>query len=308
VAPRPRLARGPPQGLTQRRRAPVTSYPAEGSSSQPHFSIERASAGTALSCQRGRILVLLGPWCVPLPQGSRLECAVLPGCGQPIASATVSFGDYETTAMIGEGGMGRVYKAVQRKLNRAVCIKTLLPQFASDLAISKRFEREATTIGLAGAPEHRLGLRRGHLGGGRALHRDGVRRRPHAAGDPPRRVAGALAAGGEDHRPGAGGALRGAHPQHHPPRPQARQRDGVALQDGSELCKVLDFGIAKSMDDNQEEKLTGAGMVLGTPGYMAPEQLSGEPYDHRIDLYARGDALRRCSPASASSRRPTTPS
>jgi serine/threonine protein kinase len=54
-------------------------------------------------------------------------------------------GDYEVLDLIGEGGMGRVYRAIQPRLKRAVCIKTLLPQFARDEQVIARFEREATT-------------------------------------------------------------------------------------------------------------------------------------------------------------------
>ena len=69
----------------------------------------------------------------------------------------------------------------------------------------------------------------------------------------------------------------------------------VALKDGSEHCKVLDFGIARVMGsdgtDEAEPHLTRTGMMLGTPGYMAPEQISTGDFDHRADLYAAGVIL-----------------
>ncbi len=52
-------------------------------------------------------------------------------------------GEYEIVGVLGEGGMGRTYRAVQRRLNRPVCIKTLLPQLSTDAAVVHRFEREA---------------------------------------------------------------------------------------------------------------------------------------------------------------------
>lgn len=52
-------------------------------------------------------------------------------CGAPL-SVKPRFGDYEVEELIGEGGMGRVFKAIQPRLKRAVCVKTLLPQFAHD--------------------------------------------------------------------------------------------------------------------------------------------------------------------------------
>ena len=65
-------------------------------------------------------------------------------CGALLATKP-RFGDYEVNEVIGEGGMGRVFKAMQPRLKRAVCVKTLLPQFAKDEALKTRFEREATT-------------------------------------------------------------------------------------------------------------------------------------------------------------------
>ncbi|HQB46715.1 MAG TPA: serine/threonine-protein kinase, partial [Polyangiaceae bacterium] len=70
--------------------------------------------------------------------------------------------------------------------------------------------------------------------------------------------------------------------------------DNVFLTDriqGITAVKLLDFGIAKSLDENAELSLTRTGMVVGTPFYMAPEQARGEKLDHRVDLYACGVLL-----------------
>ena len=63
------------------------------------------------------------------------------------------------------------------------------------------------------------------------------------------------------------------------------------LRDGSDLVKVVDFGIAKLVDAGPEPALTGTGMIVGTPGYMAPEQILGEELDARMDVYAAGVIL-----------------
>lgn len=214
-----------------------------------------------------------------------------PSCGQPVASTSLTFGDYQTTALIGEGGMGRVYKAVQRKLNRSVCIKTLLPQYATDQAIARRFEREATTIASLVHPNivsvFDVGITPDGLPyivmefvDGRPLRSILRDESPVPFERAARIIDQVLSALGEAHTRSI------IHRDLKPANVMV-----TALLDSTELCKVLDFGIAKTMDEVVEEKLTGAGMVLGTPGYMAPEQLSGEPYDHRIDLYAAGVML-----------------
>jgi serine/threonine-protein kinase len=60
---------------------------------------------------------------------------------------------------------------------------------------------------------------------------------------------------------------------------------------GKEIAKVVDFGIAKAMNDSKEDALTKSGLVIGTPEYMSPEQLLGDPVDARTDVYALGCIL-----------------
>src|SRR5690606_3401424 len=66
----------------------------------------------------------------------------------------------------------------------------------------------------------------------------------------------------------------------------------VKMEDGSELVKVVDFGIAKvSLEEEEQEGLTRAGLVFGTPEYMSPEQAMGHTVDARSDLYGIGMLL-----------------
>ena len=65
-----------------------------------------------------------------------------------------------------------------------------------------------------------------------------------------------------------------------------------SASDGSELPRIVDFGIAALREtDDESERLTGTGQILGTPLYMSPEQAKAEPFDHRADLYALGIML-----------------
>ncbi|MBX3276039.1 MAG: serine/threonine protein kinase, partial [Sandaracinaceae bacterium] len=65
------------------------------------------------------------------------------------------------------------------------------------------------------------------------------------------------------------------------------------LGDGTELVKLLDFGLAYLLEEAAEKKLTATGIAMGTPAYMSPERIIGEPIDHRADLYSVGVSLYR---------------
>jgi eukaryotic-like serine/threonine-protein kinase len=212
-------------------------------------------------------------------------------CGAALSSAP-RFGDYEVDGVIGEGGMGRVFKAKQPRLKRVVCIKTLLPQFASDEAVVTRFEREATTTATLKHPNivSIIDVERGDDGvpfivmeyvEGRSLRQ---LLRDEAPLSPARAVAlvdQVLAGLAEAHAHGI---------VHRDLKPSNVLVE--ALKDGTELCKVLDFGIARTIGgDTTDPQLTRTGMMLGTPGYMAPEQISSSDFDHRVDLYAAGVIL-----------------
>ena len=218
-------------------------------------------------------------------------------------------GDYEVLSLIGEGGMGRVYKAIQPRLKREVCIKTLLPQYATDSDVVSRFEREALLVGGLKHPNIVAVLDVNRLADGtaymvmeyvegrslRTLIRDeapiGAERASALVDD----VLGGLA---EAHSRGI------VHRDLKPANIMV-----TSLRDGREVAKVLDFGIARSIDqqDSQADRLTKTGQVLGTPGYMAPEQISGPEYDHRVDLFAVGAVLhemltgKRCFTAATQS-------
>ncbi len=212
-------------------------------------------------------------------------------CGAALSQA-LRLGDYEVEGVVGEGGMGRVYKARQPRLKRVVCIKTLLPQFATDEAVVSRFEREATTTAALKHPNivSIIDVGRGDDGApfivmeyveGRSLRQVMRDEAPLA----PVRAIGlidqVLAGLAEAHAHGI---------VHRDLKPSNVLVE--ALKDGTELCKVLDFGIARTIGgDSTDPQLTRTGMMLGTPGYMAPEQISSSDFDHRVDLYAAGVIL-----------------
>ena len=196
---------------------------------------------------------------------------------------------YEIKSVLGVGGMGMVYKANDKELGESVAIKTLKPEMSADSNALERFKSE---IKLARRISHRNVVRTydlGEIGGlyyltmeyveGKSL-KDLVRERGRLPASVVLPIAKQLCR-----------ALEVAHDEgviHRDIKPQNMvvQADGV--------LKVMDFGIARLASRPKESGHTEAGMVVGTPEYMAPEQLLGDEIDARADLYAAGAVLYEC--------------
>ena len=195
---------------------------------------------------------------------------------------------YEVLSVIGEGGMGRVYRVRHRRLGRSFALKALRPELSEDAALTQRFVQEARAAAVVTHPNvvqiNDFGtLVTGQpyfvmeLLEGRTLARI---LREEGAIDPRRSVAIARQ---------VAEALGAAHAMgviHRDLKP-----DNVILirPAGSRMTvKVLDFGLAKVAVGT---RLTRPGIIFGTPHYLSPEQALGEPYDHRVDVYALGVML-----------------
>ena len=181
-------------------------------------------------------------------------------------------GPYTIEAPLGAGGMGQVYKARDTRLGRQVAIKILAEQFGD------RFEREARAISALNHP-HICTL---HDIGPNYLVMELVEGETLAArlkkGSLPVDLVVRYGVQTAD-------ALAAAHAQgiiHRDLKPA----NIMATKSG---VKVLDFGLAK--DTRSDDTLTAANAVMGTPAYMAPEQLEGKPCDARTDIYAMGLVL-----------------
>lgn len=182
-----------------------------------------------------------------------------------------SLGPYRLEGRLGEGGMGVVFRAVDTRLGRAVAVKTAREQF------SARFEREARVIASLNHP-HICTI---HDVGPNYLVMELVDGETIAtrlkSGPLPRETAllygrQILAALAEAH--GKGIVHRDLKPGN--------------IMIAKSGVKVLDFGLATS---GQEDPITNGNLVMGTPGYMAPEQRAGKPADARSDIYAFGCVL-----------------
>ncbi|MEO8905809.1 MAG: protein kinase [Polyangiaceae bacterium] len=195
---------------------------------------------------------------------------------------------FRIEARIGEGGMGAVFRATDLQTKREVAVKTLLPEAAKDPSLRKRFEREAQILKKV---EHPNFVRFVEYGDGASepayvvmefldgsalskLLTNESRLVPERALHITRHVLTGL-----QHAHQLGIVHRDVKP------------DNVVIvqePEDPEFAKILDFGIARLAEPENAEKtkLTQKGEIFGTPAYMAPEQVRGDPIDSRADLYS----------------------
>jgi len=211
--------------------------------------------------------------------------------GDPMLGRTVN-GKFRVDALLGQGGMGRVYKATHLTLERTVVLKVLHRGFSEDPSVAERFHREAKAASRLNHPNSIAVLDFGQIEDGTlfmAMEYLGGRNLAQVISEdhpiPESRVirigAQILSALAEAHAHGI--IHRDLKPENVMVEPRREEADFV---------KVLDFGIAKISDPGPNEaKLTQQGLVCGTPEYMSPEQSSGRELDARSDLYSMGVIL-----------------
>jgi hypothetical protein len=204
-------------------------------------------------------------------------------------------GPYEIVAMLGAGGMGEVYRARDAKLARDVAIKVLPPELAANAEALARFEREAKAVAALSHPNilaiHDFGRADDTaFAVMELLEGESLRERLEGGALAPRR---AVEIGSQVAR-----GLAAAHEKgiiHRDLKP-----DNIFLtRDGR--VKILDFGLAKVGElqpanngvtlTAPSDGATAAGAVLGTVGYMSPEQVRGLPADARSDIFSFGAVL-----------------
>ncbi|MEO6776427.1 MAG: serine/threonine-protein kinase [Kofleriaceae bacterium] len=198
---------------------------------------------------------------------------------------------YRVEAELGAGAMGVVYRARHTKLDRLVALKVMHEHLMHEPSLMSRFQREAKVAARLAHPNVAAVLDVGEtedrkqvivleLVEGTSLD-EIMDEFPLAPERIVRFVAHLLR--GLDHAHAMGLVHRDLKP------------DNVIVErdaSGAETARIVDFGIATLVEnDGTLEKLTGTGMIIGTPLYMAPEQARAEPVDHRADLYALGIML-----------------
>jgi len=208
--------------------------------------------------------------------------------------AGTKLGAYEVLAPIGAGGMGEVYRARDRKLDRDVAIKVLPQAVAADPDRLARFEREAKAVAALSHPNilaiHDFGNQDGVSYAVMELLEGETLRGKLDAGPISERQA-------VDYALQVARGLSAAHEKgivHRDLKPE----NLFVSRDGH--LKILDFGLAKKVESVSPDDVTSAptgsghtepGVVMGTAGYMSPEQVKGLPVDHRSDLFSFGTIL-----------------
>ena len=209
--------------------------------------------------------------------------------GDPLVGRVIAE-RYLVLARLGEGGMGRVYLAEHVKMNRQCAVKVMNPSLIHDTESLQRFAREASSAARIlhpnvaavfdyGEADKIVYLVMEYVDGeslSSILGSEGPLD-PRRAIDLARQIADGLQAAHE-----LGIVHRDLKP------------DNVIVarnKSGREIPKVVDFGIAKALSDAPQDALTRSGLVIGTPEYMSPEQLLGDPVDARADIYSLGCIL-----------------
>lgn len=197
---------------------------------------------------------------------------------------------YHMLKRLGEGGMGTVYLAEHVKMNRQCAVKVMNGALLSDSDSAQRFAREASNAARIIHPNVAAVFDYGETDGvvylvmeyveglslTRLLERETMLQ-PARAVDIAHQVSEALVAAHE-----LGIVHRDLKP------------DNIIIapgKNGRDIAKVVDFGIAKAIEEGPTESLTRTGLVIGTPEYMSPEQLLGDPVDARSDIYSLGCIL-----------------
>ena len=223
-------------------------------------------------------------------------------------AAETQLGPYKIVALIGSGGMGEVYRARDTRLLRDVALKVLPASFTNDPERLRRFEQEARAVAALNHPNivsvYDVGQADGvHYIVSELLEGETLRQRIVPSGMPARKaieLAIQLANG-----------LAAAHEQgivHRDLKPE-----NIFITKSGRL-KILDFGLAKlRRAHGTAETMDGAtvaativGQVLGTVGYMSPEQVRGEAADHRSDIFSFGSILYEMLSGQCAFKRNTT--
>src|SRR5258708_24718305 len=208
-------------------------------------------------------------------------------------AADTQLGPYKIISLIGAGGMGEVYRALDPRLLRDVALKVLQESLTADADRLRRFEQEARAVAALSHPNivsvYDVGVAENvHYIVTELIEGDTLRQRIPPQGIPTRKaieLAVQFANG-----------LAAAHDQgiaHRDLKPE----NMVVTKDGR--LKILDFGLAKLRRSHAQTETvdgvtaaeTNVGVVLGTAGYMSPEQVRGEPADALSDIFSFGSIL-----------------
>ena len=239
---------------------------------------------TSLRCPHCTLVVETGAAFCPA-DGTRL----VPIEGDPLVGSVLAE-RYRLVRLIGQGGMGRVYEAEHVNITKRLAIKVLHPGALSDPEAAARFRLEARAASKIGhenivAIDDSATLADGTIYvameflEGESLA-DRMRRKPALSIPEATEILVRVCEG-----------LAAAHAARIVHRDMKPENIFLAKKGARVVPKILDFGIAKMVTDEDTHGLTRTGAIMGTPMYMSPQQVQGERVDHRSDIYSMGVIL-----------------
>ena len=200
---------------------------------------------------------------------------------------------YRIIEAIGRGGMGIVYKVEHVQIGKLLAMKLLRGELSRNPDVVRRFKREALTVSRLQSPNtvqvFDFGVSEGltylvmELVPGESLARILQSQGPMSSSRLGKIVIQMCSSLAEAHRKGI------VHRDIKPDNVMLLSAEG-----GAEVVKVLDFGLAKLREAEGLNEITSSGVILGTPYYMAPEQIHGAEVDERTDVYSIGALMYRC--------------
>ena len=202
---------------------------------------------------------------------------------EELSRGTTFAGRYEIIEELGKGGMGKIYRVEDTKLSQEVALKLIKPEIAKDRKTIERFRNELKTARMI---VHKNVCRMFDLGESEGIHfitmeyipgedlKSFIYRSGHLAVETAVKIARQICEGlAEAHQLGV------VHRD-------LKSRNIMIDKEGN--VRIMDFGIARSLE---AKDITGAGMMIGTPEYMSPEQVEGKETDSRSDIYSFGVIL-----------------
>lgn len=211
--------------------------------------------------------------------------------GDPLIGVVVAE-RYKIVEALGRGGMGAVYKVEHVRIGKLLAMKLLTGELSRNPEVVRRFKLEALTVSKLSSPNtvqvFDFGASEGltylvmELVAGEDLGRTLRTQGPMPWSRACRIMVQVCSSLAEAHQKGI---------VHRDIKPENLML--VRARDGSDIAKVLDFGLAKLRDSDGLNELTSQGAIVGTPYFMAPEQIKGEPVDARTDIYALGAMMYR---------------